>query len=205
MINSVDVGSLRAVLDAMPAMLMVVDDDVRILDCNQAAAAVLDGGPETFRLKRSGDAMHCLHSLETPAGCGHSVHCQRCVVRTSVQEARHGTHVARRRARMELKTTDGIREIFALVTATPITYDGQPRVLLVIDNISDLTDIQSFLPICSVCKKIRPEKDRWLPLESYFKNYWDVDFSHSYCPSCQTAEQARLLQEFAEVGGGSTQ
>ena len=202
--TTTDAVSLRAMLDALPAMVMVVDEDVRILDYNQAAASLLPGGPDTFFMKRSGDAMHCLHSLETPQGCGHSVQCQRCVVRNSVQEAIRGATVARRRARLELRTSTEILEIYALVTATPITFEGQARVLLAIDNISDLTDIQSFLPICSVCKKIRPEKNTWLPLESYFKNYWDVDFSHSYCPSCQTAEQARLLQEFAEAGGCST-
>lgn len=197
MIVTEDPLSLRLMLDSLPAMVLVVDGEMRVLDGNQAAAGVMEGGPGAFRLKRTGDAMHCLNSLATPLGCGHSEHCRHCVVRNSVQEALRGSSVVRRRARMELKTESGVSEIFALVTATPITHEGSPRVLLVIDNISDLTDIQAFLPICSVCKKIRPGREGWMPLESYFKSYWDVDFSHSFCPVCKEQELGRLREEFA--------
>ncbi|MDP2361278.1 MAG: hypothetical protein Q8O14_11105 [bacterium] len=194
-----NVLGLRAILDALPALVLVVDEDVRVLDNNRAATQILLGGQDSqlVGLRRAGDAMLCIHATETPAGCGHSPHCRQCVIRGSVGEAARGRIVVRRRARMELHRADVVEEICALVTATPLQYMDQARVLLVIDNISELTDIQSFLPICSVCKKIRPDEQTWLPLESYFKTYWDVDFSHSYCPACLEEERGRMLADHA--------
>ena len=39
--NENDVGLLRRILDAMPAMIFVVDDDVRVQEYNKAAADFL--------------------------------------------------------------------------------------------------------------------------------------------------------------------
>jgi len=191
-----DEADFRAVLDSMPAMVMVVDEDVRVLESNRAAASMLVGGQLGAPLRRAGDAMLCINSRAHAQGCGHSDACRRCCVRNSVGEALAGSAVVRRRARLEYLREGAVQEVWALVSATAIEFGGRTRVLLVIDNISDLTDIQSFLPICCVCKKIRPDKDTWMPLESCFKDYWDVDFSHSYCPVCMATERERLLQEF---------
>jgi len=50
--------------------------------------------------------------------------------------------------------------------------------------------LESFLPICSNCKKIRksnsdPKKmDSWLPIESYISAKTSSQFSHGICPEC---------------------
>lgn len=42
----------------------------------------------------------------------------------------------------------------------------------------------AFLPICSNCKKIRDEEDRWRPIEEYIADHSETEFSHSICPEC---------------------
>jgi len=50
--------------------------------------------------------------------------------------------------------------------------------------------LESLLPICSVCKKIRKpntdpyKNDSWVEVESYISNKTNVTFSHSICPEC---------------------
>lgn len=50
--------------------------------------------------------------------------------------------------------------------------------------------LESVLPICSNCNKIRLEgKDpkrnsSWMQIESYIKNTTDTEFTHSICPDC---------------------
>ena len=50
--------------------------------------------------------------------------------------------------------------------------------------------LESFLPICSNCKKIKkidsdPKKmDSWMEIESYISNKTSTQFSHSICPEC---------------------
>ncbi|MHB9072245.1 MAG: hypothetical protein ACYC6G_01840 [Desulfobaccales bacterium] len=47
-----------------------------------------------------------------------------------------------------------------------------------------LHTLQSMLPICSSCKKIRDEQGYWQQVEKYFKDLTGVQFTHSICPEC---------------------
>lgn len=49
---------------------------------------------------------------------------------------------------------------------------------------AEIKVLSGFLPICSVCKKIRDDNGGWNQLESYISKHSDVLFSHSYCPEC---------------------
>jgi hypothetical protein len=44
--------------------------------------------------------------------------------------------------------------------------------------------LRGILPICSFCKKIRNEDERWEPLEKYISERSDAQFSHGLCPDC---------------------
>ena len=44
--------------------------------------------------------------------------------------------------------------------------------------------LESFLPICASCKKIR-KQDQWEQIEKYISENYLVQFSHSLCPECQ--------------------
>ncbi len=63
-----------------------------------------------------------------------------------------------------------------------------------------LAELETFVPICSRCKKIRKENSdphdssSWLPLEEYFKRKTDTEFSHGLCPDCMQ----ELYPEYAK-------
>lgn len=44
--------------------------------------------------------------------------------------------------------------------------------------------LESILPICSYCKKIRGGKDYWEQVEAYITEQTGTTFSHSICPDC---------------------
>ncbi|MBI4608539.1 MAG: response regulator transcription factor [Candidatus Rokubacteria bacterium] len=44
--------------------------------------------------------------------------------------------------------------------------------------------LEGLLPICSYCKKIRDERDEWVPLDWYVATRTDAAFSHGICPEC---------------------
>jgi hypothetical protein len=44
--------------------------------------------------------------------------------------------------------------------------------------------LEGMLPICSFCKKVRVEDDRWMQIERYVAERSDSDFTHSLCPEC---------------------
>lgn len=44
--------------------------------------------------------------------------------------------------------------------------------------------LEGLLPVCSYCKKIRDEADRWTMMEEYVMRHSAASFSHSVCPEC---------------------
>ncbi|HEY6000340.1 MAG TPA: CHASE domain-containing protein [bacterium] len=54
--------------------------------------------------------------------------------------------------------------------------------------------LEGILPICSSCKKIRDEQDRWVQVESYVTRHSTAEFSHSICPECLR----KLYPEYAQ-------
>ncbi|MFH0726923.1 MAG: hypothetical protein V2B19_11335 [Pseudomonadota bacterium] len=65
-------------------------------------------------------------------------------------------------------------------------------VLLVIEDISEIAELRRIIPICSICRKVRDDTESWTRVEAYFKNNWDVDFSHGLCPDCYKIERDKL-------------
>ncbi len=190
--NENESGLLRKIFDAMPSMVFVVDDDVKVKEFNKAAADFLVLDKLAHLKHRGGEIIQCIHSNEAPGGCGRALSCEGCVIRNSVNRAYEGNRVERERTKMEI-IKGGIKtEIYALITATPFSYKGQKMVLLVIEDISVIAELQRMIPICSICHKIRDEKEVWSRIESYFKSNWDVDFSHSLCPDCYNKEIEKL-------------
>jgi PAS domain-containing protein len=189
-------GMFRAVFDAMPSLIFIVDEDVRIQEYNAAAAEFLSDKRENILQRRGGTVLNCIHSTEVPQGCGKAAVCENCVVRNSVSQAFRGNRVVRRRTRIEaIKGRDKL-EIYALITASPFQFDNRQLVLLVIEDISEIAELQRIIPICSYCRELRDEKETWSQLEAYFREHWDVNFSHSICPKCYEKEMKRFKKKF---------
>jgi len=135
------INILKVVFDALPSIVFVVDQDVRIQEYNTAASDLLMADRMIVIRQRAGDILYCAHSRETPEGCGRASSCKNCVIRNSVNEAFHGNRVVRRRTRIELIRNGNTIEVSALVSASPIVFQNRSFVLLVIEDIDE--DINS--------------------------------------------------------------
>jgi PAS domain-containing protein len=183
---------LREVFDALPSAVFIVDEDVRIQEYNAAAADLLMTDRKTILKHRAGDILHCMHSNDVPEGCGRGEFCKECIVRNSVTEAFRGKRVVRRRARIEIIRGQDKLDIYALITVSPFVFEDRPLLLLVIEDISEIAELYRLIRICSICGKVRDDKEAWVRIESYFKNNWDVDFSHGLCPDCYKSEMDKF-------------
>jgi len=172
----------KGILDAIPSPVFVVDNDVRIIEFNEAAAPLLGQNPTIALNLRSGDALHCLHASEQ--GCGRGPDCGDCVIRNSVAHTFGGRKVSRRTTRMDLVRDSVTREIYVLVTTSPFVYQDKHYALLILEDISELMDLRKVIPMCASCKRIRDDQEYWDHVENYFKRQLDLDFTHGICPDC---------------------
>ncbi|HBB66494.1 MAG TPA: hypothetical protein DCZ93_04175 [Elusimicrobia bacterium] len=174
---------MRHALDAIPSMILVTDEDARILYRNLAARQLLSG----VRIygTRAGGAMHCIHSEDVPAGCGRGPHCGDCVVRNSVTAAFSGKRVQRQRTDLSVKTRGKTLQVPALISASAFSFDGGLYAMLVIEDISELAELRALLPICSSCSKIRSEAGKWERVEVYIRAHVpEANLTHGLCPDC---------------------
>jgi len=49
---------------------------------------------------------------------------------------------------------------------------------------TQISRLESMLPICSYCKKVRDDNNYWEQVETYIGQRTSTDFSHSVCPDC---------------------
>jgi signal transduction histidine kinase len=136
---------LQHLFDAVPSFLFIVDDDVRIINVNAAAARLADQEEKFAMRQRGGDFLHCIYSFETPEGCGRSSHCKDCVIRNSVGKAIQGEGVYRETTRMNLLQGDNIAEIYVSVTTSPIYYQGKKLALLVMEDVTEQKNYEETL------------------------------------------------------------
>ena len=153
----------------MPSPVFVVDEDVRFHEYNTAATALLTADKSEVLRLRGGEALHCIHHHAEIDGCGRSAFCADCVVRNSVNKAFQGGKVVRNRQKMELIRDGKVIEMYVLVTSSPFVFQNTPYAILVLEDITELVELRNIIPICSVCKQVRTDKNYWVQVETYLR------------------------------------
>lgn len=62
---------------------------------------------------------------------------------------------------------------------------------------TQLRRLESMMPMCSYCKKIRDDKNYWQQIESYLNEHAGTEISHSVCPDCY---ERIVLPELTSLG-----
>lgn len=81
----------------------------------------------------------------------------------------------------------------------PVEADELGMRLHVAERIVGLTaqvrQLESFIPICSHCKKIRDDRKYWQEIETYFSQRQGTRFTHGICPDCYEQVMAPQLRK----------
>ncbi len=81
--------NLKNIIDNLPSAVIVVDEDRRVMMANKMAQ-LFSGEDENGLIgKRGGDVMGCVHTKESPKGCGYSKSCKSCAAKNAEMETLH--------------------------------------------------------------------------------------------------------------------
>ena len=125
---------IRGLIDAIPDILLAVNTNRQIVFANQAASDffhVRDAG-ELWG-KRPGEAAGCLHSRETPGGCGNSESCKVCGAFLAIYHGMRGES-SLEECRMTLA---GGTPLDLSIWTRPFDLDNERFLFLAIKDISD--------------------------------------------------------------------
>ncbi len=175
---------LRAVVDAIPAPLFLLDRDTIVRDANTAGRELASRGTGVEGMRLCGDVLACVNAERSTEGCGTTEVCPNCIIRNAVVRACEGSAVFRTRAEVEIPDGAGTRTVCYLVTAVPFKHEGGSLALMTVEDITELMELRRLLPICSHCKKIRNDEQLWEQVEAYLEKRSNLSFTHGICPDC---------------------
>jgi PAS domain-containing protein len=175
---------LQQILHSIPAMLLVVDEDVRIQVLNPAAREGLRLDPADALGKRGGAALGCSHATEHEEGCGHAVACRGCTLRNAVKLVLEGGAVHRKSGCLERAEGERTTALPILVSAGILPLENRDYVLLTIENVEELTQLRRLLPLCSFCGTTRDDPGYRSEVAAFRENHPDTDILQALCPEC---------------------
>ncbi len=76
---------MREFLECLPQPVIVIDPDTKVAQANKAARDMLGEDAPRLRGKRPGQLFECRNAV-LQGGCGKTVHCGGCALRTTVEE-----------------------------------------------------------------------------------------------------------------------
>ena len=131
-------GELTAIYDSVPLVMLLLDSDNRIRKVNEFGKRLMDDSLMDVLGQRPGGALRCLRSLDHPDGCGFGKGCGSCTIRNSVLDTiatgRSRQHIE---ASLPLNVKGRTQEYEFLLSSVKLDVEGQPRVLVTLQDITE--------------------------------------------------------------------
>ncbi len=138
-------GFLKTLFDSIPCGVLIVDRDRRIQAVNNVMERTFGISSGEVIDKRGGEALRCIHTSESPKGCGFADECQSCQVRNTALKALAGEQIHRKKANLQLLTNGKTLDLVLLVSAAPLYHEGARLAIIMLENITELNTLRSRL------------------------------------------------------------
>jgi|GEM_PF-937351 PAS domain-containing protein len=171
----------RLLFEAMPVGVLLVDANRHIQSINPEGNKIFCIEPNLEGTYRVGEQLRCINAQ---GKCGSAAACETCILRTSTVSAINGQSVARNKGKFFSYDGTVIKQYTLLVTAKQLVYREESLALLLIEDVSLVTELCGLIPICSSCHHIRDDKGNWVYLAEYLREHSEADLTHDYCPDC---------------------
>ena len=182
-------GFTRILFDTIPQLVLLLDPNCEVHAINHSARAFCKHKNNEFQGERCGEVLGCVHYKDDPLGCGFGPACNKCIVRNTALDAIAHTEGSRAKGKIEFISG---QEMSILVSASPFEYKQQRYAVIIIEDISMISELQGLIPICASCKKIRDDKGYWNRVEKYIEDHSEAEFTHDICPECSMEMYAEM-------------
>lgn len=171
----------RLLFETMPVGVLLVDANRNIQAINPEGNKIFCTESNPQVACRAGEQFRCINAQ---GNCGSSAACETCILRTSAVLAINGQSIFRNKGKFFSFDGNDIKQYTLLVTAKPLVYREESLALLLIEDVSLITELCGLIPICSSCHHIRDDKGNWIYLAQYLREHSEADLTHDYCPAC---------------------
>lgn len=186
---------LERILDAIPSMIIIVDNDMRVIYANKSALTTLGKETSVILRRLCGEVINCFNVHRSDKDCGLTDFCQDCVLRRAMATTNNSDSVFREKHTMIKQISDVQHEVVYLVSSSPVEFLGDTCTLLTLEDITELTLLRTLSTVCSGCSKVRNEQGQWENITHYLLRNEQLRFSHGLCEDCLV----RIYPEYAKM------
>ncbi|MFP4056225.1 MAG: PAS domain S-box protein [Candidatus Brocadiia bacterium] len=130
-------AELSAIFRDAPVMMLLVDAQGRVLESNRMALRFARRRGREMAGLQPGEALRCLHALDSPRGCGFGLFCGACALRASIAATlRTGKSHHRAEACLPIGRRSDTREHHFLVSTVRLSSGGRPAVLVCLEDVT---------------------------------------------------------------------
>lgn len=135
--RSVENPMVRAILDSIEGLVMILDSDRRVLAANPELLECLDLH-ETDSLigKLPGQTMGCIHADENPLGCGNAAACTQCGTLFAILASQERNGPVPAECCLSIRRGERLEAREFQVRATPLVMGAHRLTVLVLQDIS---------------------------------------------------------------------
>ncbi len=125
---------VQQILDALPQMVMLLNNKKQLVLANHSLKAMLPGNMELLG-KRPGEILNCIHALSSQQGCGSTSFCTYCGAFNALQseDSQAGSHQECRLLRKKKQDTEALD---LQVSSSVLHIQGQDFLLVYLQDIS---------------------------------------------------------------------
>ncbi len=183
---------LLMIIDAIPAPVFLVDEDLHILESNSAGAALSSDASRIVVGKRCCEVQQCIHVNAEDDELRFSTACITCKLKNSVEQSLKGQRAIREKLRITCSNAKAVFPTTKFVTTTPFDHQAKTVVLLVLEEMLPLESSKEKLAVCANCKKIRNDDEFWEGADQFLGKYLNLMVSHGLCPECAQTLYSKL-------------
>ncbi len=178
-----DNNFFRTIFNVIPVTAMIMDEQGRVFKINETASYLFDVDYD-YQAMKSGTILQCINRNLDEEGCGYSRKCCSCVIKKTASQALSGSTVHRAKGKVTIEKNNMIFTMSILVSSAPLVYQGKNYAVTIIEDVSEVTELQGLIPICAHCLKIRDDEGYWRRIEKYIEDHSEAEFTHDICPKC---------------------
>lgn len=123
----------KAVIDAMPFVVLLLNDNRQIVAANQKVCSLLGVDISDALGKRPGELIGCIHSVDGPNGCGTGIYCKVCGAVNAILGAMDTDKKVMEECRITLENGGALDWE---VTTSPLEIEGHRVICLAVQDIS---------------------------------------------------------------------
>ncbi len=139
-------NQLKLIFDNTPAVMFLLNEQTEILMINKPGIELSGKSDDVILGMQGGNALNCLHSFDTPMGCGYSSDCRNCIIRNTVLDTlKSNTNHYKIEATLKTLYKGKINEYTVLLSTSIASLSPEKTVLVSIDNITDRKKLENDL------------------------------------------------------------